>query len=149
MEHEATLYLAFHPDQADGVQEYPLGYDEGMDAQSLIDGLSAITSYDFAVTVEEIEAGAKVDWLADSTLVAGRQDLDLPGTYEFDDAAHFDYFMLDSLAKTLQDNLGYEAIYYTMAGGAEIDLPDSGIQVPADAPYEYGVTGREIGPALR
>ncbi|MDR3202799.1 MAG: hypothetical protein LBT54_06680 [Bifidobacteriaceae bacterium] len=143
---EATIFLVLSPDGAEGAREFPLGYEDGqLTPEYLIEGLSAITGYEFAVAVADAPDGATVDWSPSSTLIAGRADLDLPGTLEFDGAEDFAFFMLDSLAKTLQENLGYQNVYYTLDGGGELAVPDTGIAIPSAEPYAVGQTGRGGG----
>lgn len=130
------LYAVFY---TDGVEEYPIEYIGAQKiAEELAQELSELTGPDFTITASRVEDGWIVDWAADSTLVAGLDDREQKEEFFFFDYDSQCWFMMDSLWRTLTENLDAENIYYTMDGGQELVLekPSSSINTfPSDVPY--------------
>ena len=79
-----------------------------------------------------------MDWAADSTLVAGLDDREQKEEFFFFDYDSQCWFMMDSLWRTLTENLDAENIYYTMDGGQELVLENLSSSIntfPSDVPY--------------
>jgi hypothetical protein len=120
-EHQATLYADFTQGAPDGtVEQYELGYSGELTAAALAKGLSDLTGLDFLVSLSPAADGLGVDWAADSTLIANLDDRAQNENFRFFDADSMRWFMMDSLWRTLTENLGAQNIYYTMDGGKEL-----------------------------
>lgn len=136
----AILYAVFN---AEGIKEYPIEYTgTQITPEGLADELSERTGLDFFVTASEAEDGLIVDWAADSTLIAGLDDREQKEEFHFFDADSLRWFMMDSLWRTLTENLDAENIYYTMDGGQELDFQKLSVEelhpvslFPSDIPY--------------
>lgn len=120
------------------VTEYPIEYTGAQKtAEGLADELSKLTGLDFAITTSKADDGLIVDWSADSTLLAGPGDREQKEEFFFYDQGTLSWFMMDSLWRTLTENLDAENIYYTMDGGQELILMElyPSIVFSADDPY--------------
>ncbi|MGM9636208.1 MAG: hypothetical protein ACI3YE_08670 [Candidatus Avispirillum sp.] len=130
-----TLYAVF---SAKDVNEYPIEYTGAQKtAEELADELSELTGLDFIITADKADDGWIVDWSADSSLVTGHD-----GREQTEDFCFYDYdsmcrFMMDSLWRTLSENLDAENIYYTMDGGQKLVLEkmSPAHEFPSDSPY--------------
>ncbi len=120
------------------LKEYPFEYTGSEKTVfALAEELSALTGLDFSVSAYENDDGIVIDWQADSTLVGGLDDREQKEEFFFYDVDTLSWFMLDSLWRTVTDNMGVENVYYTMNGGGELTLPEiSHVNVfPSDIPY--------------
>ena len=134
--HTDILYAVFYTDD---VKEYPITYTGAKKtAEELAHELSELTGLDFTITASETDDGWIVDWAADSTLVAGLDSREQKEEFFFFDYDSQSWFMMDSLWRTLTENLDAENIYYTMDGGQELVLEKLSSSVnafPSDIPY--------------
>ena len=129
------LYAVFGDED---VREYPIEYSGAKKtAEELARELSALTGMDFTITASKTDDGLIVDWAADSTLVAGLDDREQKEEFFFFDYDSQCWFMMDSLWRTLTENLNAENIYYTMDGGRELFFEElySVNVFPSDIPY--------------
>ena len=129
------LYAVFG---ADNVKEYPIEYTGAQKtAEELAQELSELTGLDFNITADKTDDGLIVDWAADSTPVAGLDDRVQKDDFFFFDCDSLNWFMMDSLWRTLTENLGAENIYYTMDGGKELTFEElyPVNEFPSDIPY--------------
>lgn len=129
------LYAVF---SAEDVKEYPIEYTGVQKtAEELAHELSELTGLDFIITASKAEDGWIVDWSADSTLIAGLDDREQKKEFHFFDYDSMSWFMMDSLWRTLTENLDAENIYYTMDGGRELVLEKMSPvkEFPSDIPY--------------
>ncbi|MGN1028051.1 MAG: hypothetical protein ACI4P4_16795 [Faecousia sp.] len=130
-----VLYAVF---SAEDVKEYTITYTGAQKtAEELANELSKLTGLDFNITTSKVDDGWIVDWAADSTLVAGLDDREQKEEFFFFDHDTLSWFMMDSLWRTLIENLDAENIYYTMDGGREMVLEkmSSLNEFPSDVPY--------------
>ena len=112
------LYAVFN---AKTVKEYPIEYTgEKNNAVLLANELTELTGLDFNITASKTDDGLIVDWAADSTLIAGLDNREQKQEFFFFDNVTLSWFMMDSLCRTLTENLGVENIYYTMNGGQKL-----------------------------
>lgn len=112
------LYAVF---SAEDVREYPIEYTGAKKtAEELADELSKLIGLDFKITAGKTDNGLIVDWAADSTLIAGLDNREQKQEFYFFDNVTLSWFMMDSLCRTLTENLGVENIYYTMNGGQKL-----------------------------
>ena len=112
------LYAVFG---AEDVKEYPIEYTGAeKTAEELAQELTKLTGLDFSITASKADDGWIVDWTADSTLIAGLDDREQKEEFHFFDQDSLRWFMMDSLWRTLTENLNVENIYYTMDGGKEL-----------------------------
>lgn len=129
------LYAVFGDED---VREYPIEYSGAKKtAEELARELSDLTGMDFTITASKTDDGLIVDWAADSTLIAGRDDREQKEDFRFYDYDSMSWFMMDSLWRTLTANLDAENIFYTMDSGRNLVLEkmSPAITIPADAPY--------------
>jgi hypothetical protein len=115
-------------------------------AMMLADELSAWTGLDFTLNDVTIDGDdAIVDWSADSTLIAGLGDREQKPEFHMFDAISENWFMMDSLATTLKNNLAITTVYYSCDGGPvtfinPVDMAAEGLpELPVDQPYEGSV----------
>ena len=131
-----VLYAVFYTND---VKEYPITYTGAQKtAQELAHELSELTGLDFTITASKTDDGLIVDWAADSTLVAGLDEREQKQEFFFFDYDSMSWFMMDSLWRTLTENLDAENIYYTMDGGRELVLEKMSSSInefPSDIPY--------------
>ena len=129
------LYAVF---SAEDVKEYPIEYTGNKKtAEELAGELTGLTGLDFFITASKTDDGWIVDWAADSTLIAGLDDREQKEEFHFFDQDSLCWFMMDSLWRTLTENLNAENIYYTMDGGRELFFEElySVNVFPSDIPY--------------
>ena len=129
------LYAVFG---ADNVKEYPVEYTgDKKGAEELAQELSKLTGLDFNITASKTDDGWVVDWAADSTLIAGLDNREQKEEFFFFDCDSLNRFMMDSLWRTLTENLNAENIYYTMDGGKELTFEElyPVNEFPSDIPY--------------
>ncbi len=107
------------------IKEYPFEYTGNKKtAEELADELSKLTGLDFFITSKKVSDGISVDWALNSTLVKGLDDRVQKEDFFFHEFITLCWFMMDSLWRTLKDNLDVEKIYYTMDGGKELNLSE-------------------------
>lgn len=114
------------------------------DVKALADALSAWTGLDFLLLDGRVDGGsAYADWSAASTLIGGLDDREQKEDFHFFDAISLNWFMMDSLLRTIRENLPVETVYYSMDGGQDLqflipeDMAAQGLPfLPADQPYE-------------
>ena len=129
------LYAVFG---ADNVKEYPIEYTGAQKtAEELAQELSKLTGLDFNITASKTDDGWVVDWAADSSLIAGLDNREQKEEFFFFDCDSLNWFMMDSLWRTLTENLNAENIYYTMDGGKELTFEElyPVNEFPSDIPY--------------
>ncbi len=129
------LYAVFGDED---VREYPIEYSGAKKtAEELARELSDLTGMDFTITASKTDDGLIVDWAADSTLIAGRDDREQKEDFRFYDYDSMSWFMMDSPWRTLTANLDAENIFYTMDSGRNLVLEkmSPAITIPADTPY--------------
>ena len=129
------LYAVF---SAEDVKEYPIECTGAQkNAEELADELTNLTGLDFTITASKADDGWIIDWAADSTLIAGLDDREQKEEFHFSDQDSLRWFMMDSLWRTLTENLNAENIYYTMDGGKELGFEELNPvnEFPSDIPY--------------
>ena len=116
---------------------------QAVTALFLADALSEWTGLDFTLNdVSFDENSITVDWAASSTLIAGLDEREQKDAFHFYDAVSLNWFMMDSLAATLKQNLPVSTVYYSAEGGSvqfqnPEDMSLQGLpELPADQPYE-------------
>lgn len=147
-----TLFADFSAGSADAeprLKEIPLPPRENMPPSNalvvffLADSLSEWTGLDF--TLNDVTFGENsitIDWSADSTLIAGLDGREQKEEFHFFDAVSLNWFMMDSLARTVKHNLPITTVYYCSDGGpvtfqSPEDMAAQGLpELPVDQPYE-------------
>ncbi len=119
---EVTLYADFSCGSAtaeeDGLIKTEKATVKEITAENLAAALSKMTGLEFSVKQTALsDERITIDWQSDSTLLAGLGNTTLADGYDFYDADSLNWFMLDSLNRTLLFNLGVSEVYYTMNGG--------------------------------
>lgn len=121
-------YGATEAEAGDLIQTHELPYEGELTPELLAEGLSELTGLDFEIdSFAETDDGLSVDWAAESTLLMGLDEREQKDGFFFYDVETLSWFMLDSLSRTLRENLGYESIYYTMNGGEDLVLESGGM----------------------
>lgn len=118
---------AGNPDgEADGlVQSKSIDMESPPDIEALADALYQWTGLDFSLADAHIDGNrAYVDWSADSTLVGGLGDRKQKEEFHFYDAVSLNWFMMDSLVRTIKENLPVDEVYFSMDGGNELVFPN-------------------------
>ena len=86
-------------------------------AAEIADYLSDWTGLDFTINdFSEASIGVIVDWSKESTLLSGLHGREQKEDFLFSDDASLYWFMMDSLASTLTENLPYSYVYYCAEG---------------------------------
>lgn len=140
-----VIYADFSNGSADAEENGLIEEDvfETQTPQTVEDLAAALTRWsglDFTLESVRIDGkSAYVDWAANSTLVAGLDERELKEGFRFYDADSLNWFMMDSLARTIKGNLAIDTVYYSQ-GGNPLTFPDGqGIgfeKLPVDQPYE-------------
>lgn len=119
------------------LRSYPWDYTDELTAEKLAEGLSQLTGLDFLITAGDTSDGITVDWADDSTLIAGLDDREQKEDFHFYDADSMRWFMMDSLQKTLANNMAVENVYYTMNEGQALTFDELSPvrEFPAELPY--------------
>lgn len=136
----ATIYTDISGgNQSDTVQfvkEHSYEYSGELTVEKLAGALTEITGLKFTVSSEKVSDGIKIDWSSSSSLIAGPGDVQKP-EYFFYESTSLMWFMLDSLYKTVTENLGIEKVYYSVNGEASYVNPDLYYisELPADSEY--------------
>lgn len=120
----ATLVADFSCGGEVQVKNYPFEYQGELSATDLAMGLTDLTGLDFKITAEVVGDGIRIDWSSDSSLIAGLGDRKPNEGFELTDVNTLEWFMMDSMYRTLKENLGVENVYYTANGGKELYLAD-------------------------
>ncbi|MGX8701223.1 hypothetical protein [Caproiciproducens sp.] len=144
-----SLYADFSAGNPDGeaggrVKRKTVEMDAAPSVEALADALSEWSGLDFSLASARTDAnGAYADWSAASTLVRGLDDREQKEDFHFFDSVSLNWFMMDSLARTVKANLPVKTVYYSMDGGKELrftnpeDMAAQGLPaLPADQPYE-------------
>lgn len=138
---EVTLYADFSAVEgmeATGVQTLTVSVPH-VTAQELAAQLSQWTGLDFTLQAVSTQGAATtVDWAAASSLLTGLEGETPAEGFRFSNTDGLRWFMLDSLCRTLQENLGVQELHYTMDGGRDLTL--AGLEpvcvFPAQSPYQ-------------
>lgn len=135
-ERVALLYADFtQGGSEENVKTYEMPYTGDLTPDMLMNGLTELTGLTFDADITTDDKGIWVDWDSASSLFAG------PGQEQKDEFAFYDnyslsWFMMDSLWRTLRENLGGD-IYYTEGLGGYLVFED--LQpidtFPNDTPY--------------
>jgi hypothetical protein len=108
-----------------------------VDAFLLAERLSQWSGLDFTLNSAELDGEEiRIDWDAASTLVAGLDRRDQKEDFFFIEAESMNWFMMDSLARTLTENLPVHTVYYSADGGNALILEMQGLRtLPVNEPY--------------
>ena len=118
-------------------------YEGELTAQALAKGLSEWTGLDFFIAdaIPE-DNGITVAWAEDSTLIKGLDDRVQTEEFFFYDVTSLNWFMLDSLNRTIQENLNVADVYYTDFNGNPLKLP--GALDDRDFPEDMAYMGSDF-----
>jgi len=133
----ALLYADYSLGEAGGdIRTQELIYEGELTVEKLAAGLSGWSKLDFSVSAVIDGKAVIVDWLKASALTGGTVGGEPDTGFSFPDGESLSWFMLDSLWRTVYENLGLE-VYYTMDGGKTLTLPALSYPAsfPADIPY--------------
>jgi hypothetical protein len=121
------------------VSRYEISYNGELTPALLAGELTGLTGLDFSFTADVSPGAVRVDWSNGSTLLAGLGGLTQKDDFHFADAASMNWFMLDSLYRTLRANFADCEVYFTMLGSNPLIAPGVGEKFPAGAPYRGSV----------
>ncbi len=144
VETEITLYADFSAGSADAeslglIKSEEQTVSSALTVEVLAKRLSEWSGLDFTLDGAKLSGdSATVDWAENSTLLAGLDDREQKEGFHFHDAESLNWFMLDSLARTIKENLKVSTVYYSMEGGKPLVLEDMPRlkELPVDQPYE-------------
>ncbi|MDR1320899.1 MAG: hypothetical protein LBK56_05670 [Gracilibacteraceae bacterium] len=117
------------------VSRYEIRYNGDLTPALLAGELTGLTGLDFSFTADVSPGAIRVDWGNGSTLLGGLGGLTQKDDFHFADAASMNWFMLDSLYRSLRANFADCDVYFTMLGGNPLIAPGAGEIFPVDAPY--------------
>ncbi|MDR0433725.1 MAG: hypothetical protein LBH21_01515 [Gracilibacteraceae bacterium] len=126
-------------DEKSAVRQYEINYAGELTPALLTGALSDLTGLDFFCTAEVSPGAVRVDWNGVSTLIVGLDDRPQKDDFRFEDADSLNWFMMDSLYRTLRANFADCEVYYTMLGGKPLITAGAGQKFPVDEPYRGGV----------
>ena len=143
-ETKITLYADFSAGSADAENLGLINTEEqtvsgDVTVEVLAERLSDWSGLDFELNDAKLSGdSATVDWAVNSTLVAGLDEREQKEGFRFYDNTSLNWFMLDSLAKTIKNNLKVSTVYYSMEGGKTLVLEDMPClnELSVDQPYE-------------
>lgn len=109
--------------------------------EELAKALTQWTGLNFSINKYSIDKDIiYVDWSKDSTLVAGIDNPVSSQEFNFIDTVSLNWFMMDSLAKSIKKNFPIKTIYYSQDGGKPLTFDDGqgiGLMLlPIDQPYD-------------
>lgn len=113
--------------------------------EALADALSEWTGLDFTPNGVEVSGDdITIDWAVDSVMLGG--DGEPKEDFFFFDAVTQNWFMLDSLARTVHNNIMGSTVYYSQNGGQPMGFEEmEGLEeLPVDQPY-YGSSYFALG----
>lgn len=118
-----TLYAVL---SKGNIKETDFGYEDGkLTVLQVANALSEWTGLNFAVTSSMNDDGSIViDWSANSTLVAGLGNTEQKDEFFMHDVDTLSWFMMNSLCKSVRDNMDGVDVFYSMNGGEPLDLPE-------------------------
>ncbi len=85
--------------------EHKYEYNGELTVEVLADGLSDLTGLDFFVSAYRDESEISIDWAKNSTIIADLDDREQKDEFRFNDADSMRWFMMDSLWRTVTENL--------------------------------------------
>ena len=113
--------------------------------EDLIQAIAQLTGWNLTLAqpVEVVEDGYALVFTDDCSLVAGPPDPQKEEFHMFDSVQMVET-ALDSIRQTLRAQSAADGfsdpdqvqIYVSLEGGREVSLPEAGIRVPADQPYD-------------
>lgn len=138
----ATLYIGT---KASGFAEYPLTYEGELTPEALIQGIADLTGWNLTLAEPVVfgKGGMSVCLSNESSLFTGPPN---PQNEEFHmfSAEQIAETILDSIQKTLQNAFVLEPgdpdtldIWYYMEGQQPLELPNIGLSLPIDQPYQW------------
>ncbi len=128
-ENIATLYAVHSMGAVEGtgalIETYDYYYDDYLSIHMLADALSELTGLDFFLSdvTEDFETYT-VSWADNSTLIANPVDIAQKEEFFFSDADSMRWFMMDSLYKTIMENIEAIEVFYMAEGGQELSFDE-------------------------
>lgn len=112
---------------------------EDFTVKNVADALSEWTGLNFEVNSVSVEGNVyRVDWSKDSTLIKGIGDTPFKDDFFFYDTDTLNWFMMDTLFRTIRENFNAAEVYYTMDNGKELHVQylSPADVFPVDIPYQ-------------
>ncbi len=144
--YKAVIYADFSNGSVDSedkeiIKEDVIEMNEQPTIEDLSNALTQWSGLDFKLKEFRIEdKNAYVDWDTNSTLVAGLDDRKQKDEFHFYDSISLNWFMMDSLARTIKENFSVEEVYYSQGGGNPLSFEEGqGIgldELPVEQSYE-------------
>ncbi len=120
----ATLYTDMELDIGSTFVTHEFSYTGPLTATKLAEGLGDLTGLDYIVTESGVEGGVVIDWSPEATLIKNFGDEAQDEDFYFEDSASMQWFMLESLWKSIIENFPDKEVYYTMNGGNDLYLAE-------------------------
>lgn len=131
-----TLYAVFDEDE---VRESDFGYEEGTcTPEKIAAALSEWTGLDFTIT-SELDAQYNtviIDWSTDSAMATGQPPETQKEEFHFYDEEQLRFFMLNSLCRTIRENMGKIDVFYTLGGNGD-NMNDLGLDLDFNPGIAY------------
>ncbi|MDR1001661.1 MAG: hypothetical protein LBL82_00085 [Oscillospiraceae bacterium] len=139
-----TLYAVVAEDE---VPTRDFGYEEGkLTPERVAEALSAWTGLNFSITSEfDAEYGTYIiTWKSDSSLATGQPPMEQNEEFTFYDAVTLRFFMLNSLCRTIRENIGEYDIYYAVEGG-DLNEMELGVDFNPGMAYNRNESPKVLG----
>lgn len=129
---EVTLYIW----NVDSWKTVQYKYRDTLTVQKLLEGLSYVTNWNLSTSAIKLrDQKCAIWWSGTCSLYTGFPKKQAKEYIVFD-RKDLDAAILDSVKKTIEENLGLSyTIYYGSADGGDLRLSDQGITIPVDEPY--------------
>lgn len=131
-----TLYAVFSEND---VREMDFGYEEGAcTPEKIAAALSEWTGLDFNMTVElDTQYNTVIiDWSADSAMATGQPPETQKEEFHFYDEEQLRFFMLNSLCRTIRENMGKLDVFYSLGGNGD-NMNDLGLDLDFNPAIAY------------
>ena len=131
-----TLYAVFSEDE---VRELDFGYEKGTcTPEKIAAALSEWTGLDFNITAE-LDAQyntVTIDWSTDSAMATGQPPEVQKDNFHFYDEEQLRFFMLNSLCRTIRENMGKLDVFYSLEGNGD-NMNDLGLDLDFNPAIAY------------
>ena len=131
-----TLYAVFSEDE---VREFDFGYEEGTcTPEKIAAALSEWTGLDFTMTAA-LDAQYNtviIDWSTDSAMATGQPPEPQKDAFHFYDEEQLRFFMLNSLCRTIRENMGTLDVFYSLGGNGD-NMNDLGLDLDFNSAIAY------------
>ncbi|MDR1463906.1 MAG: hypothetical protein LBJ11_01215 [Oscillospiraceae bacterium] len=143
LEHTGLLYAVF---EGGAVKQYPFGYEGSLTPEKIAAALTDLTGANFSIAsrTDPGTGAIVVEWLPDAALLGGDYDRKNED-FQFYDAESLDWFMMNSLSRSIRETLGKPDVFYVMNGNEPLKLPAIDYTPEAGIPFNRDSDPRAHG----